>query len=145
MRQQSGFTLIELIVIIVILGILAATALPRYSNLANDARRSSVQGMLGDVRSAAALAKAGWLVSGGSGTVVTIDGVKVSVSTAAATAGYPLNTAPGITAAMQRIDGFTANYAVTPITFTPTGYTPTNGGCRVEYNLGAASAVTDGC
>ena len=144
-RKQTGFTMIELIVVIVILGILAATALPRFSNLANNARRSSVQGMLGDVRSAAALAKAGWLVGGGSGTVVTIDGVKVSVSTAAATAGYPLNTAQGITAAMLSIEGFTANYSSTPITFTPTAYTPVNGQCRVEYDLGAASAVTDGC
>jgi MSHA pilin protein MshA len=145
MRNQSGFTLIELIVVIVILGILAATALPRFSNLTNQARASSVQGMLGGVRSAAALAKAGWLVGGSSGTVVTMDGVNVTVSTAAATAGYPVNTAAGITAAMQSIQGFTPNYTVTPITFTPTGYTPTAAGCRVEYNLGAASAITGGC
>ena len=61
MRKQSGFTLIELIVVIVILGLLAATALPRFSNLTNDARKASVQGMLGGVRSAAALVRSSWL------------------------------------------------------------------------------------
>ena len=142
MRNQNGFTLIELIVVIVILGILAATALPRFSNLTNDARRSSVQGMLGGIRSAAALAKAGWLVGSSSGTTVTMDGVNVAVS---GTTGYPTNTAQGITAAMQSIDGFTPDYGATPITFTPTGFTPTAGGCRVEYNAGAASAITAGC
>ena len=143
MRNQQGFTLIELIVVIVILGILAATALPRFSNLTNQARASSVQGMLGGVRSAAALVKSGWLVGGSSGTTVTMDGAAVTVSIAAG--GYPTNAAAGITAAMQSIDGFTPNYGMTPITFTPTGFTPVTGGCRVEYNLGVASAVTDGC
>lgn len=141
MRKQSGFTLIELIVVIVILGLLAATALPRFSNLTNDARRASVQGMLGGIRSAAALAKSSWLVGGSSGTSVLMDGVTVTVSN---TNGYPTNTAAGISAAMQSIDGFTGAYGALA-TFTPTGYTPVSGGCRVEYNLGVASAITDGC
>ena len=141
MRKQAGFTLIELIVVIVILGILAATALPRFSNLTNDARRGSVQGMLGGIRSAAALAKASWLVGGSSGTSITMDGVTVTVS---GTTGYPINDALGIGAAMQSIDGFTPSYGAL-VTFTPAGFTGATGTCRVEYNLGAASAVTTGC
>lgn len=47
MTNQRGFTLIELVVVIVILGILAVTAAPRFLNLQSDARISALQGMKG--------------------------------------------------------------------------------------------------
>lgn len=51
MLTKKGFTLIELIMIIVILGILAVTALPRYFDLRTEARESAVKGALGGLRS----------------------------------------------------------------------------------------------
>lgn len=49
MKKQAGFTLIELIVVIVILGVLAATALPKFLSIANDARRSVMKGVQGSM------------------------------------------------------------------------------------------------
>ncbi|MBI2345928.1 MAG: type II secretion system protein [Deltaproteobacteria bacterium] len=65
MRDNRGFTLIELVLVITILGILAVSALPNFINVATQARQSSRDGVVGAVRAGVALSRANNLVTAG--------------------------------------------------------------------------------
>ena len=82
-QQQKGFTLIELIIVIIILGILSVTAAPRFLDLTEDARESTVEGVLGAVRAASQIGRSAFLVRGVDENQ-TIEGVIV-----APVNGYP--------------------------------------------------------
>lgn len=68
--KNRGFTLIELVIVIVLLGILAATALPKFANLTDQARTAAVQGVAGALGSAVSIAHSQWLASGQPATII---------------------------------------------------------------------------
>ncbi len=92
MKKQAGFTLIELIMVIVILGILSAFALPRFADLSSDAEDASLQGVIASMKSASGIAHAQQLADRTSGaTSVTLEGSTVTMAN-----GYPTADAAGI-------------------------------------------------
>jgi MSHA pilin protein MshA len=136
-RQQSGFTLIELVLVIVILGILAATALPRFSDLSTQARTSAVNGLAGGVRSGAAIARATLLARGlpNGQQDVSIDGTNVDFVN-----GYPEGTGDTINNMLSDSTGFTFTAGSPAATWTSNG-APTPATCSVTYNESAAAGV----
>jgi MSHA pilin protein MshA len=145
--NQGGFTLIELVVVITILGILAAFAVPRFASLEGQARTAAVQSLGGSVRSGAALSHALWLAQGNPASVaVTMEGAVITMAN-----GYP--NAATIQQTLADVTGFAVTTPAGTAVFTkqtPGGVSIAN--CLVTYTPPAAAntaptvtTTTGGC
>jgi MSHA pilin protein MshB len=105
MKKHSGFTLIELVVVVVILGFLAVTAIPKFIDLTEQAKQANIEGMAGGFATGVSLARAQWEAEGRPQNTddensVNYDGSVLFLTTPAANVttlrpGYPMGTATG--------------------------------------------------
>ncbi len=155
MKRQGGFTLIELVVVIVILGILAVTAAPRFLDLQGDARKASLQGLKGAMQGAAGIVYGKAVIEG----IETEqdDTISSGTGTIATVYGFPAATSAGIGAAVSGLNedwsilaGATVSSATNNnVSYTFSGRTDNN--CIVNYEEASEggepsiTVVSSGC
>ncbi|WEE21579.1 prepilin-type N-terminal cleavage/methylation domain-containing protein [Aeromonas caviae] len=154
MKKQSGFTLIELVIVIIILGILAVTAAPKFLNLQDDARTSTLKGVEGSLKSAGAMVYSKAVLKGKDKESTAYNLYLGNGKYVSTLFGYPVATPAALTAVVE-LDAndwvFAALSGAKPasIQIFPKGVSTGSQTCNVTYTEATStkvpSVVTKAC